>query len=565
MAQLVLNDLDENKAGDSIYQDYLKWAEENVEAIYHYPLNIKSSSDGERAVYSEEKVNADTIVFSIPYEGLLSFKRVAGTPLEAMLTELSPLREEDILALLLLFEKDKGAESQWSGHIELLPNEYHNVLYFTDEEVQDLQGSNLYIIAQKLKTQVVAEYEEFSSKTVPEGKTIAEKFPWFTLEAYKWALCTIWSRFVSIVCRGEQLKVMAPVFDMFNHDPGAAVMHGFQDLNNCLHIVTFQDWTPGNEISINYGPIPNSSLLQLYGFVILDNPFDSVKLWATMSPDCPDFTIKKQVLDKNEIKDEPFLLTRGKLDPKLLGTLRVQRANDDELASVHCAFEEPLSIRNESEVLDVLENAINSMLEGYCTSIEEDETIIKAWKEAGDNYMKDKSHQKMAVILRYGEKQILQTSLSKIQERRQCIGRVVVLISHAAVQRKMVGNIISKIESRGFKLCGLQTVSSDKMPEKHPFVEISQTTPSGPMLATLWDGKDCLAIIPDIIGCGDAHQMSPASVNRALSVDSQQPICYASADAESALVDSNKWFLEVDFPEIAEWKRHSQEWVEENV
>lgn len=41
----------------------------------------------------------------------------------------------------------------------------------------------------------------------------------------------VWSRFVTVEIEGRAMKAMAPVFDMFNHDPSSSTVHGFQESN----------------------------------------------------------------------------------------------------------------------------------------------------------------------------------------------------------------------------------------------------------------------------------------------------------------------------------------------
>lgn len=95
---------------------------------------------------------------------------------------------------------------------------------------------------------------------------------------------------------GRAQKAMAPVFDMFNHDPWSSTVHGFQETNQCLHLVTLQDWRAGCEVRFCYGPLSNSRLLLLHGFCVPDNPFDAVELWATMEERAPSHAEKTKVL-----------------------------------------------------------------------------------------------------------------------------------------------------------------------------------------------------------------------------------------------------------------------------
>lgn len=104
----------------------------------------------------------------------------------------------------------------------------------------------------------------------------------------------VWSRFVTVERDGRSLKAMAPVFDMFNHDPTSSTVHGFQETNQCLHLVTLQEWPSGSEVRFSYGPLPNSRLLLLHGFCLPDNVFDAVELWSMMEEQAPNYPAKSK-------------------------------------------------------------------------------------------------------------------------------------------------------------------------------------------------------------------------------------------------------------------------------
>lgn len=48
----------------------------------------------------------------------------------------------------------------------------------------------------------------------------------------------VWSRFVTVEREGRAMKAMAPVFDMFNHDPNSSTVHGFQESNQVRSLPT---------------------------------------------------------------------------------------------------------------------------------------------------------------------------------------------------------------------------------------------------------------------------------------------------------------------------------------
>jgi hypothetical protein len=77
-------------------------------------------------------------------------------------------------------------------------------------------------------------------------------------------------------------KALAPFFDLFNHDPSSATMHGLmnaqigEEVKPALGVISGQEWAAGEEVNLNYGPEGNGRLISLYGFCVEPNPFDKV-------------------------------------------------------------------------------------------------------------------------------------------------------------------------------------------------------------------------------------------------------------------------------------------------
>jgi hypothetical protein len=68
----------------------------------------------------------------------------------------------------------------------------------------------------------------------------------------------------------------------------------------------------------------------------------------------------------------PFELRAGGVNSNLLAALRIQRMGDDEVPKAEAAFEGgKLSDENEGLVLKSMEGALEGMLEGYATTLEQ--------------------------------------------------------------------------------------------------------------------------------------------------------------------------------------------------
>ncbi|KAH8094404.1 mRNA (guanine-N7-)-methyltransferase [Aureococcus anophagefferens] len=142
-------------------------------------------------------------------------------------------REDDALALRLLYERRKGAKSRWGPHIALLPATPPHALLRWSEVELGARGLRRAELANRWRSQVSSDFSEIVDKSraaVEEsdpGKQLscregAAALPWLDLEGFSWAVSMIWSRCVSVSRKGAPpIKAFLPVVDMHNHDPGA--------------------------------------------------------------------------------------------------------------------------------------------------------------------------------------------------------------------------------------------------------------------------------------------------------------------------------------------------------
>ncbi|KAI8621902.1 hypothetical protein BC830DRAFT_1177961 [Chytriomyces sp. MP71] len=102
--------------------------------------------------------------------------------------------------------------------------------------------------------------------------------------------------------------------------------HAFDPSDNCVKILAGKDYAMGDEV-FNYGPVRNTKLARLYGFVIPNNPHDAYPLVLSTSPLAPFFREKCAIFDAVGIAvNETFELTL--VDPlpgRVLQYLRIQR------------------------------------------------------------------------------------------------------------------------------------------------------------------------------------------------------------------------------------------------
>ncbi|EFY90674.1 putative histone-lysine N-methyltransferase [Metarhizium acridum CQMa 102] len=295
-----------------------------------------------------------------------------------------PLSVEDTLAIYILFVRSR--KSGYDGprnHVAALPASYSSSIFFMEDQLEVCAGTSLYTITKQLEQRIEDDYRGLVVRMLGQYPDL---FPLdkFTVEDYKWALCTVWSRAMDFVLPdGKSIRLLAPFADMLNHSSEAKQCHVYDASSGNLSVLAGKDYEAGDQVFINYGPMPNNRLLRLYGFVVPGNPNDSYDLVLATHPMAPFFK-QKQKLWASAGLDSTTTITLTFTDPlpkDVLRYLRVQRLDESDVAVLALqqtnTTDAKISDSNEVEVLRFLVESIGGLLNNFGTHVEKLEEQLK--------------------------------------------------------------------------------------------------------------------------------------------------------------------------------------------
>ncbi|CAG8640871.1 1935_t:CDS:2, partial [Scutellospora calospora] len=378
-------------------------------------LQLEDFPDTGRGVKTLRPLKSHDVVLTVPGSFLWTADVAISDPVIGTVIRSvePPLSVEDILAIFLLFIKScKTGYDGRRAHVEMLPTSYTASIFFSDDELEICSGSSLYHLTKKLKQQIRDDYLQLLTNLFSKYPDL---FPLekFTQDDYMWALCTIWSRGMDFKLNDKQFRCIAPFADMLNHSLDVELCHIYDPQLNRLQILAGKNYAVGEQVFINYGPVPNNRLLRLYGFILLDNPYDSYDLVLTTHPQAPLYTQKVALLKSVGLQVNcsfPLKLS----DPLPLGVLqylRIQRLSSSEIstAAARNGAKDIISARNEDEILRALEEACDNLLAGF-SPLEELEAKIAsgAYQKGGNAWA--------AAHVSIGEQKILNATLQKVKE-----------------------------------------------------------------------------------------------------------------------------------------------------
>lgn len=144
--------------------------------------------------------------------------------------------------------------------------------------------------------------------------------------------------------------------------------------------------------------------------------------------------------------------------------------------------------------------------------------------------------------------------------------QTLILLKPDAVQRRLVGEVISRLEKKGLRLVALKLVRAGReLAEKHyavhkgkPFYEslISFLT-SGPTVAMVWEGREAVAACRVMMGLTDGAKSPPGTIRGDFGLSIQNNLVHGSDSVENAATEIGLWFTPAELvsynPTDASW------------
>ena len=130
--------------------------------------------------------------------------------------------------------------------------------------------------------------------------------------------------------------------------------------------------------------------------------------------------------------------------------------------------------------------------------------------------------------------------------------RTLLLIKPDGVERRLVGEIIGRIERKGLTVAALEMrVVSDKLARQHYaehdgkpfFADLLEFITSGPLVAAIVEGPRAVAAFRQIAGATDpVEKAAPGTIRGDLALITQDNLVHGSDSPESAAREIELWF-----------------------
>ena len=121
--------------------------------------------------------------------------------------------------------------------------------------------------------------------------------------------------------------------------------------------------------------------------------------------------------------------------------------------------------------------------------------------------------------------------------------QTLVLLKPDALERGLVGEIVSRLEGRGLKIVAMKMIWVDKalakchyaVHEGKPFFEgLVEFITSSPIIAAIFEGEDAVAVVRSAMGETDPARAAPGTIRGDLAQDIGRNLVHGSDSEETA-------------------------------
>jgi nucleoside-diphosphate kinase len=129
--------------------------------------------------------------------------------------------------------------------------------------------------------------------------------------------------------------------------------------------------------------------------------------------------------------------------------------------------------------------------------------------------------------------------------------RTLVLIKPDAVRRGLVGQILSRFESKGLTLVALEQRTIDAAQADAHYAEhvdqpwyppLREFAVSGPLVALVLEGDEAISVVRLLNGATDGRAAAPGTIRGDLSLSNRENLVHASDSEESSAREIALWF-----------------------
>lgn len=148
--------------------------------------------------------------------------------------------------------------------------------------------------------------------------------------------------------------------------------------------------------------------------------------------------------------------------------------------------------------------------------------------------------------------------------------RSLIILKPDAVQRGLVGPILTRLEQRGLKFIGMKLMQIDEalasrhyaVHEGKPFYQsLVSYIVSGPVIVLAVAGKDVIQIVRNTVGATNPANAAPGTIRGDFGLEIGRNLIHASDSPENGVAEVGLFFQPGEL--VEQWSRNTDAWIYE--
>lgn len=144
--------------------------------------------------------------------------------------------------------------------------------------------------------------------------------------------------------------------------------------------------------------------------------------------------------------------------------------------------------------------------------------------------------------------------------------RCFTMLKPGVLNRRLVGEVISRLEKKGLKLVGLKLMQISpelaanhyaEHKEKPFFGDLTSYITSAPVVAMVWQGDECVTLVRKLVGATKVTESQPGTIRGDFAMHTNMNVIHASDSDASAEREINLFFKP---EEIIDWEDANSAW-----
>lgn len=314
---------------------FVNWLKENgVKLSPKISLHDYRSEGQGRGIIAVDDIEKDEVLFTVPRDSVLAVDND-----QKFSTLVSGDDDFGIWLNLMAYMMVVSNYSGWGPYYNMLPNDFNTPMFWTDKQIEMLQGSTLKEKigkrdAEQQYYEAIKPFLDTNSKEFESTYGAIDN----TLDAFHRMGSIIMAYSFDVKQKGnsnankdndedsdeedenDHVKAMVPMADMLNAHTRLCNAHlCHTDDNRSLQMRTIKKIPKGEQVYNTYGELPNSDLLRRYGYVESGGTeFDVVEIGTRLMAKIIDSTHDNQsnvsaesIVDELEVDEENMFYDDG--------------------------------------------------------------------------------------------------------------------------------------------------------------------------------------------------------------------------------------------------------------